>query len=199
MSTPRQAAYAIHPQFLERWSPRAFTGEAISDDELFALFEAARWAPSANNAQPWRFIYARKDAPSWPALFGLINEGNQRWAANASALVVLVSRTSHRRPGASEVTPLRSHSLDSGAAWASLALQALHSGWSSHAIGGFDRERARVELGVPDGYQVEVAIAIGRRAAPESLADDLRERELPNQRHPLSRLVAEGRFTFDEA
>ncbi|WJN58412.1 nitroreductase family protein [Pseudomonas sp. SO81] len=199
MSTPRQTEYAIHPQFLERWSPRAFTGEAIAEQELFALFEAARWAPSANNAQPWRFVYARNGSPNWARLFDLLGENNRRWAAKAAALVVLISRTHHRRPGASEDSPLLSHSLDSGAAWASLALQAQHSGWSSHAIGGFDRERARSELGVPDGYQVELAIAIGRRGDAAELPEDLRAREQPTQRQPLASLVAEGRFSFASA
>ncbi|MCY1335572.1 malonic semialdehyde reductase RutE [compost metagenome] len=197
MSQPRSADHAIAPLFLDRRSPRAFRAATIDDDLLLRLFEAARWAPSANNAQPWRFIYAKQGSASWPRLFGLLNEKNQAWAARASALVVLLSRTIHLRAGASEATPLRSHSLDAGAAWASLAFQAEHLGWQTHAIGGFDRERARSALGIPEDYRIEVAIAIGKRADPASLSPEQLERERPTQRRPLRELVAEGRFAFD--
>ena len=106
MSTARNAHFAIDPIFIDRWSPRAFTGEAIDEGTLFTLFEAARWAPSANNSQPWRFIYALKDSASWPGFFGLLHENNQRWAVNASVLVVLVSKTTHVRNGDTEPSPL---------------------------------------------------------------------------------------------
>lgn len=198
MGTPRNTEYAIDPIFTDRWSPRAFTGEAIDETTLFTLFEAARWAPSANNSQPWRFIYTLKDSANWPIFFGLLNENNQRWAVNASALVVLVSKTTHVRNGDTEPSPLRNHSFDSGAAWANLALQALHSGWRTHAIGGFNRDKARDALSVPQGYSVEVAIAIGRQAEHTSLPPDLQDREQPNQRKPVGKFVAEGRFAFSE-
>lgn len=196
MSHPRQSEYNIDPQFLGRWSPRVFTGEAIDEATLFSLFEAARWAPSANNSQPWRFIYAQNGSANWPVLFNLLNENNQKWAAKASALVVLVSKTTHVKQGDTEPSHLRNHSFDSGAAWASLAFQALRAGWRTHAIGGFNRDQAREVLGVPDGYSVEVAIAIGRQAERASLPAELQEREQPNQRKPLGKLIAEGRFAF---
>jgi nitroreductase len=198
MSGKRSAEFAIDPIFINRWSPRAFTGESIDENTLFTFFEAARWAPSAGNSQPWRFIYALKGSLNWPSFFDLLNVNNQRWAANASALVVLVSKTSHVRSGDTEPSPLRNHSFDSGAAWAHLALQALHSGWRTHAIGGFNRDKARDVLSVPQGYSVEVAIAIGRQAEHGSLPPDLQEREQPNQRRPLGKFVAEGRFAFAE-
>ncbi len=190
--------YPVADLFVNRWSPRAFSGEAIGRDELFTLFEAARWAPSASNAQPWRFIYALNDGSAeWARFHGLLNEKNQAWSARAAALVVLVSKTHHLRDAAAEATPLRSHSLDAGAAWASLAFQAECSGWRTHAIGGFDRESARQALAVPEGFHIEVAIAIGRQADPLSLPDDLRAREVPNQRKPLGEIVARGRFAFE--
>lgn len=196
MSQLRHSEYDIDNQFLNRWSPRAFTGEAIDRKTLFSLFEAARWAPSANNSQPWRFVYALNGSEHWSNLFSLLNEYNQRWAAKASALVVLVSRTTHTRPGDTEPSPLRSHSFDAGAAWASLSFQATRAGWHTHAIGGFDRDKAREVLGVPEGYSVEVAIAIGRQGDRNTLPADLQEREQPNQRKPLDTLVAEGHFVF---
>lgn len=198
MTQPRLSEFDIDPIFLDRWSPRAFTGEPIDERSLFTLFEAARWAPSANNSQPWRFIYARNGTEQWPAFLSLLSENNQRWAANASALVVLISKTTQVRRGATEATPLRSHSLDSGAAWASLAFQAVRLGWRTHAIGGFDRDRARAVLDVPQGYNVEVAIAIGRQAESVILPPELRERERPTQRKPLSQFVAHGRFAFED-
>lgn len=195
----RQADYAVHPQFIERWSPRSFSGEPITQEELFALFEAARWAPSANNSQPWRFVYSTRDSASWASFLDLLIESNQRWASRASALIILLSKTTHLRPGNEQPTPLFSNSLDAGAAWANLALQAEHSGWRSHAIGGFDRERARQLLGVPEDYKVEIAIAIGRQADRSYLPEELQAREQPTPRHALPSLVAEGRFAFTDA
>ncbi len=194
----RSPEYQVAEIFLQRWSPRAFNGEAIDENTLFSLFEAARWAPSASNSQPWRFIYARRDSEHWPRFLGLLNEKNRLWAANAAALVVLVSKTTQVRRGATEASPLRNHALDAGAAWASLAFQAEHLGWRTHAIGGFDRSRAVEELGIPDGYHVNVAIAIGRQAASETLPEEQRAREQPNGRRPLREIVTEGQFTFTD-
>lgn len=193
MST-RQSAQPIHPLFLDRWSPRAFDASPLSQAQLEALLEAARWAPSAHNAQPWRFVYALRDSAAWPEFLDLLIANNQRWAANASALLIVLSKRSFQAPGKDAPAPLGSHAFDAGAAWASLALQAAHDGLATHAMGGFDRERARLLLGVPDDYDVHVAVAIGRRAARDSLPDDLQAREQPNQREPLQRLAAEGRF-----
>ena len=113
-------------------------------------------------------------------------------------LIVLLSKTTHVRPDASEATPLYSHSLDAGAAWASLAFQAEHSGWRTHAIGGFDRVQAKAVLNVPDGYRVEVVVAIGKQADRAELSAELQEREQPNQRKPIAQFVAEGRFGFED-
>ncbi|MFO7569261.1 MAG: nitroreductase family protein, partial [Smithellaceae bacterium] len=88
----RQPAYDIDELFLNRWSPRAMSGEAIGQDELMALFEAARFAPSSNNNQPWRFIYAHRTSPAWGNFFSLLNEGNRIWAKNAATLIVVVSK-----------------------------------------------------------------------------------------------------------
>jgi nitroreductase len=190
----RTADHAIDPLFLQRWSPRAFTAEPISEAQLMALFEAARWAPSCFNSQPWRFIYARRDTPPWPRLLGLLNAYNQSWASNAAALVILVSKTTLLARGADAEVPSPSHSLDAGAAWASLALQATLAGWAAHGMAGFDVARAAAELGVPPGYRVEVAIAVGRPGDKSLLPERLAAREHPSGRLPLSQLVHEGRF-----
>lgn len=197
MTTPitsRIPDHDIAPLFLNRWSPRSFTGEALDEATLFRLFEAARWAPSANNSQPWRFIYARNGSPSWPVFLDLLNENNRKWAAKASALVVVVSKTTHIKRGETEPTALRNHALDTGAAWAHLALQAELLGWRTHAIGGFDRTKAKAVLAVTEDYKVEVAIAIGKQGLREDLPQELQGREQPTPRRPVRELASEGRF-----
>lgn len=196
LTASRLAEYPIDPVFTRRWSPRSFTGARIDDLTLQTIFEAARWAPSANNSQPWRFVYVRRESAQWQALYATLNEGNRRWADKAAVLVVLVSKTTHRRRGEHEETPLRNHAFDAGAAWAALALQAVQSGWHTHAIGGFDKEAARHVLGIPEGFHLNIAIAIGQLGDRAELPADLQEREQPSPRHPQSSLVAEGRFSF---
>ena len=165
MTTPstRTPENEVAPLFISRWSSRSFTGETIPDSVLFSSIEAARWAPSAANAQPWRFIYAKRDSADWSRFLGLVFENNAVWAKNASALVLLVSRT--QRQGEKGLIPHHSHSFDTGAAWENFALQASQLGWSTRAIGGFDREKAKQELEIPDGFAIEVLIAIGKPAA----------------------------------
>lgn len=196
MSPPpsRIAEHPIDPMFLQRWSPRAFTGESIEPAELLTLFEAARWAPSAGNSQPWRFLYARRDTEHWESFLDLLVESNRVWARRAAALVVVLSKTSTLRPDKPEPKPLYSHSFDTGAAWAMLTLQALRSGWYAHGMLGFDIPRTISSLGVPDDHHVEAMVAIGRRGDKSALPPPLQERELPSGREPLSALVCEGSF-----
>src|SRR5262245_45087446 len=190
----RSTEYPIDPLFLERWSPRSFTGALMSEYDLMTILEAARWAPSAFNSQPWRFIYARRDTEHWARLLGLLSQSNQLWAKNASVLIILVSKTTMLPRGADKEVPSLTHSLDAGAAWCSLALQAHLSGWAAHGMAGFDRQRAAAELRVPEGYRVEAAIAIGKRGDKSLLPEAQQAREHPNGRVPLSALVHDGRF-----
>jgi nitroreductase len=190
----RTAAHAIDPLFLERWSPRAFTDEPISEAQLMVLFEAARWAPSSFNGQPWRFIWARRGTEHWPRLLGLLSAYNQSWAKNAAALVIVVSKTTLLPPGKDQEIANVTHSFDAGAAWENLALQATRSGWAVHGMAGFDMPRAAVELGVPSSCRVEAAIAIGRQGDKSVLPEALQGREKPSDRLPLAQLVMEGRF-----
>jgi len=192
----RRADHPIHSIFLERWSPRAFTSEEIGETDLLAIFEAARWAPSASNLQPWRFVYARRGTEYFAPLLATLDEGNQRWARNASALVFILSRT-HRTTSTGEVRPSYSHAFDTGAAWFALALQAQLAGWHAHGMGGIDRDRAMRVLEVPAHNRVEAAVAIGRLGDPSTLPEDLREREKPSQRKPIGEFVFEGRFNGD--
>ena len=186
----RKPARAIEPLLYRRWSPRAMSGEALTDDEVMTLFEAARWAPSSYNAQHWRLLYARRATAGWDRFFGLLAEGNRAWAGKAGLLVVLVSRTRFERND----HPARTHSFDCGAAWQNLALQATAMGLVAHAMQGFDYERARTELGVPDGYAVEAMIAVGRPGEIEDLPEGPRGMEVPNGRKPVAEIAREGGF-----
>lgn len=194
MSSPipaeRKPDHPVDPLFVRRWSPRAMSGEPLSDAELLSLLEAARWAPSSYNGQPWRFLYARRDTPSWLAFVGLLGEGNRRWASKAGVLIVVVSRTLFEHNG----QPSRTHSFDTGAAWANLALQGTIMGLAVHGMQGFDYDRARTELRVPAEYDVEAMIAVGRRGRVEDLPEALREREKPSPRKPVSEISLEGGF-----
>ena len=191
-SEVRQAAYPIDNLFLDRWSPRAMTGEPIAQEDLMTLFEAARWAPSSYNNQPWRMLYARRDSELWPLFFDLLVESNQSWAKNAGALVLFISKTTFDKNGEPSVT----HSFDTGSAWENLALQGWLKGLVVHGMQGFDYARARSELNVPEGYKVEAMIAIGKPGDPETLAPELREREVPSDRRPLDQTICEGKFCF---
>lgn len=190
----RQTEHPTDSLFVSRWSSRAFTGEPIPDHVLFTSFEAARWAPSAGNAQPWRFIFAKKESAHWETLYGLLNERNQIWAEHASALVLVLSRTT--RDGKEGPQPLHSHSFDTGAAWSNFAHQASLLGWSTRAIGGFHKEQTRRVLEVPDDYALEIFIAVGKAGEGNALPEDLRAVDKPTDRVPLTRIVSHGRFDF---
>ena len=186
----RTPEHEIDPLFVQRWSPRAMSGESLDEAELMRLFEAARWAPSCFNEQPWRFLYARRDDEHWSKFFELMVEGNQGWAKRAAALVVVVSYTKFSHNG----KPDRFHSFDTGAAWENLALQATLRGLVVHGMGGFDADGARRILEIPEEYAVEAMIAIGRPGKKEDLPEALQQREQPSDRKPLSELVMNGKF-----
>ncbi|WP_077035872.1 nitroreductase family protein [Pelomonas sp. KK5] len=197
MAAVRQTEYEIHPQFTARWSSRAFTGEPIPEATLLAFIEAARWAPSAFNAQPWRFVYGVQETPGFEAIFGALNEFNQGWARRASALIAVLSATRWQAPGSSTAADFPSHSLDTGAAWGYLALQAQAAGWNAHGIGGFDRQKLREALAVPAEFHIEAVVAIGRQGEDKSfLPESLQAREQPSPRKPLAEIAAAGRFSF---
>ncbi|HSR67874.1 MAG TPA: nitroreductase family protein [Acidobacteriota bacterium] len=188
----RQPDKEIESLLVERWSPRSFSGRPVSQDDLTTLFEAARWAPSCYNEQPWRFLYAHRQSPHWERFFSLLAEGNQAWCAKAGVLLVLLSSRRFERND----KPNASHSLDAGSAWQNLALQATRMGLAAHAMAGFDKDKAVEELGVPEDFQVECMIAVGHPAPAEELPEKLREREKPSGRKAVSEFVREGNFDF---
>jgi nitroreductase len=174
---------------LHRWSARAFSGEPITDQELMQLFEAARWAPSSFNNQPWRFVYAKKGTPAWDTLFNLMVDFNKSWAHNAGALIVIASKETTEKNHA-----IPTHSFDTGAAWQNLALQAASMGLVAHGMSGFDYAKAKEVLHIPDGYTVEAMIAIGRPGSVENLPEELRAMESAKDRNPVESFTFEGRF-----
>ena len=166
------------------------TGEELSDEELMPLFEAARWAPSSYNAQLWRFVYAKRQTEFWDPFVDLLLEGNKAWAQQAAVLVVVTSRKLFERND----KPAATYAFDAGAAWENLALEGTRRGLVVHGMQGFDYEKARRALHVPDAYEVLAMIAIGKRAPKESLPVPLQEMERPNDRRPLNEIVIAGRF-----
>ncbi len=188
----RRAHHPVDSLFIDRWSPRAMSGEPITTNELMRLFEAARWAPSSYNAQPWRMLYVLRSSTDWPRFFDLLTEQNKTWARSASALVLFVSKKINDRTGQPSVT----HSFDAGAAWAFFALQGYLSGYAVHGMQGFDYARAQRELDIPEGFRVEAMAAVGKPGSKDALPLPLQERETPNDRRPLSETVCEGKWAL---
>lgn len=193
---PRSTAHAIDPDMLARWSPRSFASDAeISQADLLTILEAARWAPSAFNAQPWHFIYARRNSESFADLVDLLAPFNRDWAQHGAALIFIASQTM-RADSKGGLSPSRSHAFDAGAAWGMLALQTTKLGWHAHGMAGLDHDKAMEVLGLPEGWRVEIAVAIGKKGDGSTLSEALLAREIPSQRRPLDEVASEGRFSL---
>lgn len=177
---------------MNRWSPRAMSGEPLAREELDTLLEAARWAPSSYNEQEWRFLYACCGRPEWEMFFDLLVEGNRAWCRNASALFLIAGKRTFTKTG--EPNPV--HLFDCGNAFENLALQGASMGLVVHGMQGFDYEKARKTLGIPADFSVVAMFAVGRPGDPEELPEALRESEVPTQRKPVSEIACEGRFSF---
>lgn len=182
--------YEVDRVFINRWSPRAMSGEEIADEELFSLFEAARWAPSSFNNQPWRFIYAKKETEHWDKFFNFLMDGNKIWCEKAGVLIVLVSKTTFDYNGKFSA----SHTLDTGAAWQNLALQGSSRGLVIHGMQGFDYDKAKESLNVPDDYKVEMMISIGKVGNVKDLPENLQQMEKPSGRKKINEISFEGEF-----
>ncbi len=186
----RKTTYEINPLFINRWSSRSFESYDINDKELFALFEAARWAPSSFNNQPWRFIYAKRGSVHWNTLFELLDDYNKEWCSDASALMVVIAKKTFDHNG----SPMPTNQFDTGSAWENLALQAVSQGLATHAMAGFDHKKAQKNLDIPNEYDVLAMVVVGKRGSKEKLSPALKEREMPNGRKSLSEIIMEGRF-----
>ena len=186
----RKYTYKVTPLIINRWSPRAMSGEELTDAELMPLFEAARWAPSSYNGQPWRFIYAKKNTAHWNKMFNLLGDWNKQWCKNAAALVVIIARKNFEHNN----QPARTYALDTGAAWENLALEGTARGLVVHGMEAFDYEATRNELEIPSDYEVLAMAAIGKRGKKEDLPQQMREGEFPSDRKPLNKIVMQGTF-----
>ena len=186
----RQSSFKINPLILNRWSPESMTGEELDDETVMSLFEAARWAPSSYNNQPWRFIYAKRNTPYWSNLFDLLAEPNKVWAKDAALLIVVLSGKNFDHNGKYSIT----HQYDTGAAWENLALEASTRDLVAHGMQGFDYQKARLDLGVPDTFDVMAMVAVGKTGPKENLPINLQGKEIPNDRKPLEKITMEGAF-----
>lgn len=190
----RQAIRSVDPDFLRRWSPRAFDPAPIEEDIVLTMIEAARWAPSAYNAQPWRFVYELRDGGQWGEFVDVLLPFNSAWAQNASAIVFILSDSMLEMPG-KEPVAAPTASFDTGAAWAFFALQATRLGLHTHAMAGLDHDRAAATLGFGIRFRVEAAIAVGFLAKPATLPEALRKREQPSMRREIAHIASRGSFT----
>ncbi|QTH41398.1 nitroreductase family protein [Cohnella sp. LGH] len=183
----RPTSYEIDPINVNRWSPRSFQEKEVPEETLFAVLEAAGFAPSAFNFQPWRFIVAR--TPEERAKFlSFLAEFNQAWCAKVPVLILIVSQTS------SENGPFPSAAFDAGAAWGALAHEAVRKGLVTHAMTGFDFEKARQVMNVPENFAIQAAVALGYQGDKDALPEMMASREAPSPRRPLEETVFKGAF-----
>lgn len=184
----RTPTYEIDPVVLNRWSPRSFLEKDVPDDILFSVFEAARWAPSAFNFQPWRFIIARtkEDREKY---YSFIGEFNKTWCEKAPVLALIISEKPSDKNN-------RSNSFDTGSAWGYLSLEATRKGLITHPMTGIDFEKARDVLKVPEDYDINALIAIGYQGQKDELPDSLQKREQPSIRRPLKESLFEGTYGY---
>ncbi len=188
VKTYRTSEYDIDEMFLNRWSPRSFSEKEVPRDIVLTLFEAAHWAPSAFNFQPWRFIIAQT-AEERKTFHSFISESNLNWCKQVPVLSLILSKTVTDKGNS-----FRTHSFDTGTAWGFLALQANKKGLITHPMTGFDFDKAREVLKIPEEYHIEALVAIGYQDEKEKLSDLLQEREQPNNRRPLENFIFNGKF-----
>jgi nitroreductase len=182
--------FPVHDLIAERWSPRAFSDKLVAPDVLSSLFEAARWAPSSSNEQPWTYIVATKDdAENFAKLVSVLVPFNVTWAQHAPVLALAVAELAFTRNG----TPNRNAQYDVGAASSWLTVEATSRGIFVHQMAGYDHDKAREVFAIPAGWEPIAAMAIGYPGDPESLPQPLRDREVaPRTRKPISAFVMSG-------
>jgi nitroreductase len=178
----RQAEYDIDENYLNRWSPRSFLEKEVPHEDLMSVLEAARWAPSAMNAQPWRFIIARTQEDR-EKFHSFIKEGNRIWCEKAPVLVAILSDNK-----------VGYHAFDTGSSWGYLSLQATQKGLITHPMAGFYQDQARQVLNIPDDFDIQLVVAIGYQGEKVALPAELQDREQPTNRRPLKESIFEGEY-----
>jgi nitroreductase len=193
LSEGRKPDHPVAPEFPARWSPRSFTDRAVNEAEVMSLLEAARWAPSASNLQPWRLVWALSGEGGFVAIRDTLTGNNPVWAGKAGALLVVASKDTVTNREGAEVAN-RTAGFDTGAAWMSLALQAQAMGLFAHAMGGFDKDKLSAAVALPEGHTLHCVVAVGEQGPAEALPEDLRAREKPSGRKPVDEIAVHGRF-----
>jgi len=190
MHKPAATDVSLHELIRNRWSPRAFSEKPVPAEVLRSLFEAARWAPSSNNEQPWAYLVAAKDdSENFAKMLSVLVEFNANWAKHAPVLALSVAHLKTQRDG----KPNRVALHDVGSASAQLTFEANARGLQVHQMAGFDADKARQAFAIPPDWEPVAAMAIGYPGDPESLPEKLRERELaPRTRKPLGEFVMSG-------
>jgi len=181
MQKSNQLEYPVVDLIERRRSRRAYSSQPIEQEKIQSLFEAARWAPSSMNEQPWAYLYATSDQPElYNELLNVLNESNRVWASHAPLLILSMARKTHFRNGAVNVAA----KYDVGAANAFLSMQATHLGLNVHQMGGYDRQKAIENLNIPDTHEPIVIMAIGYLGGQENLSENLKQREVaPRERY----------------
>ena len=190
--TARKPDHPVDDLFVNRWSPRAFDRSDMPEADLKTILEAARWAPSAFNIQPWRFVYARRGDANWQTLVDLLNPFNRDWGQHASALVYLFSDTEVDGKDGAPGRPNGYHAFDAGSAWTHAALQATRLGYHAHGVAGILKEEIHEKLGVPARYQPQIAFILGKHGDVSELPESLQARETPSSRMALEELAHAG-------
>lgn len=192
MSKSNQVEYPVAELIEQRRSRRAYSTNPIEHEKIKSLFEAARWAPSSMNEQPWSYVYATRDQPDlWNKLLELLNESNRVWAINAPLLIFSLARKTHMRNGANNALAR----YDTGAANTLLSIQATQLGLNVHQMGGYDRQKAIESLNIPDTHEPIVIMAIGYPGDPDSLSENLKLREeAPRERYTQEFFVMNKSF-----
>jgi nitroreductase len=192
MSNPAPVEYPVQELIKNRWSPRAFSDKPVSPEVLQSLFEAARWAPSSNNEQPWAYIVATKDdTENFEKSLGTLIEFNANWAKKAPVLVIAVAELAFAKNNAAN----RNAQYDVGAASLQLALEATARGLVVHQMAGFDPETAKEAYNIPQGWEPIAAMAIGYPGDASSLPEPYQTREkAPRTRKRIREFVMSGQW-----
>jgi nitroreductase len=176
--------HQIMPEIKNRWSPRAFSSRPVDTSELHALLEAARYAPSCSNEQPWRFLIA-DDSEKLFKMRSVLDEGNQGWANKAPVLILVTGKKSFEKNGKHNHWQM----FDAGTAWGYLSIEAERRGLVTHAMGGFDREKARREFSIPDDLEIITVIAVGYYGDKSELSEFNQRREQPQLRKEIGEIT----------
>ncbi|MBS4013098.1 MAG: nitroreductase family protein [Bacteroidetes bacterium] len=191
MKKPAITKYNINPLIKERWSPRAFDNKEVEADKIHNVLEAARWAPSAFNEQPWRYIIGKKGTKTWQLIFDSLIDFNKTWAEPADVLVVVVGKKTLTSNSKENET----YKYDVGQSVATMTVQATNEGLVMHQMGGFSKQKNIEAFNIPDDYEVIAAFALGYIGNVDQLPENFRNMETnPRQRKPFSEFVFEENF-----